>query len=120
MPRVPTVLFILCGFATLGYATMTLGLGIWVVAPALMLLVVAASLRMTELEQIAKAAAMAAGVLTGIFVAASVVVAIVRGSLDDLGGSAPLIAGLAGLSVLGVLVGTIAPTSPKDDDSQAR
>jgi len=105
MRVVPTVLFTLCGFVTLWYATTFLGFGLWVLAPTLMLLIVGPSLRVTQLADIAKATAMAASVITGIFVFATVVAAIVRGSAADLVAAAPLLVGLICLSGLGVLVG---------------
>jgi hypothetical protein len=115
MPVVPTVLFTLCGFATLGYATTILGLGLWVIAPALMLVIVGGSLRLTQLSEIAKAAAMAAAALAAIFVVISLAVAAIRGTVDELRATAPLIVGLACLSVLGMLVGR-APPAPDEDD----
>lgn len=115
MPVVPTILFALCGFVTLGYATTILGLGLWVVAPALMLAVVGVSLRLTQLKEIAKAAAMATAALAGIFVVISLAVAVIRGTTDELRDTAPLIVGLATLGVLGMLVGRAPPRHDEDE-----
>lgn len=117
MPPVTTVLFTLCGFATLWSATTLLGFGLWVLAPTLMLLIIAASLRLTQLQEIAKATSMAAGVLTGIFVAVSLVVAAVRGSVDELRDTILLVAGLACLCVLGILIGRSRPPRRDPDDT---
>lgn len=105
MRAIPTVLFTLCGLVTLWYATTILGFGLWVVAPAVMLLIVSASLRVTQLTDIAKATAMAASVITGIFVIVALVTAIVRGSAAELITAAPLLVGLTCLCGLGLLVG---------------
>ena len=110
MPLVPTVLFVLCGFVTLVYAGIYLGLGLWLVAPTLMLGIVAASIRMDQLQAIAKAAAMAAAVLSGIFVVISLVIAIARSSIGELWDEAPLLAGLVSVCVFGLLLGYTEPS----------